>query len=112
MDQLRNRVVWEAEGVESSIAIVCDDSLSFFVNGKSDGNAIGDASTQIMLGMVGAALHPEPRQALVVGLGTGETAGWLAASNGGLRGPTGQDLFWPALLLLAAVVFFFRQVRA
>ena len=31
-----------------------------------------------MLGLIGAALHPQPRTAFVVGLGTGETAGWLA----------------------------------
>jgi spermidine synthase len=43
-----------------------------------DGNSIGDAGTQVMLGLIGAAIHPHPRTAFVVGLGTGETAGWLA----------------------------------
>ena len=43
-----------------------------------DGNAVDDVGTQVMLGLIGAALHPQPRTALVVGLGTGETAGWLA----------------------------------
>ena len=75
---VRRSIVWEAEGVESSVAIRVKDSLSFYVNGKSDGNAIQDAPTQIMLGVIGAALHPEPKRAFVVGLGTGETAGWLA----------------------------------
>ncbi len=74
----RQDVIWEAEGVEASIALVANDGLSFFVNGKSDGNATGDAGTQIMLGMLPAILHPEPKTALVVGLGTGETPGWLA----------------------------------
>ena len=32
-----------------------------------------------MGGLIGAALHPNPRRALVIGLGTGSTAGWLAA---------------------------------
>jgi SAM-dependent methyltransferase len=31
-----------------------------------------------MLPLIGALVHPEPRSALVVGLGTGESAGWLA----------------------------------
>lgn len=75
---IRRSIIWEAEGVESSVAIRCNESLSFIVNGKSDGNAIFDASTQIMLGQIGAVLHPEPKTAFVVGLGTGETAGWLA----------------------------------
>jgi spermidine synthase len=32
-----------------------------------------------MGGLIGAALHPNPKRALVIGLGTGSTAGWLAA---------------------------------
>jgi hypothetical protein len=54
------------------------DGASFLINGKVDGHARADASTQVMSGLMGAALHPEPRLALVVGLGTGSTAGWLA----------------------------------
>jgi predicted membrane-bound spermidine synthase len=77
-NSVRRAVRWEAEGVESSIAIVASDALAFYVNGMCDGNSVGDAGTQIMLGLIGAALHPRPRTAFVVGLGTGETAGWLA----------------------------------
>src|SRR3989442_10221797 len=32
-----------------------------------------------MGGVVGAILHPDPRRSLVIGLGTGSTAGWLGA---------------------------------
>ena len=64
--------------MEASIALVADNSLAFYVNGKSDGDALGDAGTQIMLGILPALFHPEPAHALVVGLGTGESAGWLA----------------------------------
>jgi predicted membrane-bound spermidine synthase len=74
----RRNLLWEAEGVEASIGLTVADGLSFHINGKSDGNATGDAGTQIMLGLLGAAFHPNPRTALIVGLGTGETAGWLA----------------------------------
>ena len=79
--QGQRRVVrWEREGIESSVAIrVADSGPILFLNGKSEGSAVGDASTQIMSGMIGAILHPEPRNALVIGLGTGSTAGWLAA---------------------------------
>ena len=71
--------IWEAEGRESSVAITATDSLAFIVNGKSDGNAFGDAGTQIGLGLLGPLLHPAPRTGLVIGLGTGESAGWMAA---------------------------------
>ena len=75
----RRRLVWEADGKESAVGLVNDDDTGFIVNGKSDGTAIGDSSTQVMGGLVGAILHPNPRSALVVGLGTGSTAGWLGA---------------------------------
>lgn len=78
-EQRQRRVVqWEADGVESGVALVATHGLSFLLNGKSDGNALRDAPTQIMLGMIGAILHPLPKTGLVIGLGTGETAGWLA----------------------------------
>ncbi|MGK2859267.1 MAG: fused MFS/spermidine synthase [Thermoanaerobaculia bacterium] len=78
----RRTVVREAEGVESSVAVMSDDGYAFFVNGKSDGHSIGDAGTQIMGGLVGAMLHPHPTRSLVVGLGTGSTAGWLGKVPG------------------------------
>jgi len=77
VQELRNRVGWQAEGRESSIAAFDDDGLALIVGGKSDGNVIADAGTQVMCGMVGALLHPQPQRALVIGLGTGSTSGWL-----------------------------------
>jgi spermidine synthase len=72
--------VWEGDGVESSVALSAPESgYAFIVNGKSDGSARGDAGTQVMLGLIGALKHPQPRRALVIGLGTGSSAGWLAA---------------------------------
>jgi spermidine synthase len=71
-------VVWEKDGRESSVGLIGMNDLAFFVNGKSDGAARGDSQTQIMSGLIGATLHPNPRRSLVIGLGTGSTAGWLA----------------------------------
>ena len=73
----RHGIVWEADGVEAGVAIAVESGFSFMVNGKCDGNAIHDASTQMCLGILPAALHPNPKTCFVVGLGTGETAGWL-----------------------------------
>jgi spermidine synthase len=75
----RRTTVWEAEGIESSVSVANADGYSFIVNGKSDGHARLDAGTQIMGGVLPALLHPNPKRAAVVGLGTGTTAGWLAA---------------------------------
>lgn len=38
--------------------------------------------------------------------------GWVAWAGGGLRGPAGLDLYWPALLVGLALIFFVRQVRS
>ncbi|HEY7412445.1 MAG TPA: fused MFS/spermidine synthase [Vicinamibacteria bacterium] len=76
----RRRMKWEADGIESSVGVQATGAgRAFVINGKIDGNCRGDASTMIMSGLLGALLHPEPRRSLVVGLGTGGTAGWLAA---------------------------------
>lgn len=75
----RRATVWEAEGVESSVAVQRKEALALVVNGKVDGNARHDAPTQVMGGLLGALLHPAPQTAFVIGLGTGTTAGWLAS---------------------------------
>ena len=55
MEPGRHRnVLWERDGVESSVALVTDtDGYAFIVNGKADGNARVDAGTQVMLGLLG-----------------------------------------------------------
>jgi spermidine synthase len=79
VNDMRRSIVWEREGVESSVAVQALAGLSFVVNGKVDGNARNDAPTQVMSGLIGTLLHPGARRSLVIGLGTGSTAGWLAA---------------------------------
>ncbi|HEV3140916.1 MAG TPA: fused MFS/spermidine synthase, partial [Vicinamibacterales bacterium] len=77
---MRRAVEWDGDGVESSVALAVEQTgYSFIVNGKSDGSARGDAGTQVMLGLLAALRTPRARAALVIGLGTGSTAGWLAA---------------------------------
>jgi spermidine synthase len=75
-------LAWEEDGRESAVALRDTAGYAFFVNGKPDGAARGDASTQVMAPLVGALLHGAPRRGLVVGLGTGSSAGWLATVPG------------------------------
>ena len=82
LNKRRREIVWEADGVESAVGISVTDGYNFVINGKSDGSALFDAGTQVMGGLIGAALRPEAKRALVVGLGTGSTAGWLGAVPG------------------------------
>jgi spermidine synthase len=78
-NRMRRTTAWAVDGVESSVALNVADSDAFIVNGKSDGSARGDAGTQVMFSTLAAILHGAPRRSLVVGLGTGSSAGWLAA---------------------------------
>ncbi|HXI13852.1 MAG TPA: fused MFS/spermidine synthase [Thermoanaerobaculia bacterium] len=79
LNDARAGIEWEREGVESSVALARGNGYAFIVNGKSDGHSVRDAGTQVMAALVGAILHGAPRNALVVGLGTGSSAGWLGA---------------------------------
>ncbi len=88
----RRATTWEAEGVEASIAIRRDASLSFYVNGKCDGNSLTDASTQVMGGLVGAILQGSPKIGLCPGAGhgrVGRLAGRDPDHGTGRRGGTG-----------------------
>ena len=79
LNAIRRDKLWETDGREISLGISKTNGLAFIVNGKCDGNAIDDAGTQVMAGLLGALFHPHPTRAAVIGLGTGSTAGWLAA---------------------------------
>ncbi len=75
----KRREVSSFDGREASVAIKNGGDLFMLTNGKSDGSAIGDAGTQVMLPLIPAMLHPgEVKKACIVGLGTGTSAGWLA----------------------------------
>lgn len=80
LNERRGPVVWGVDGIESTVALWIGQAqgYSLIVNGKSDGSCRADASTQVMGGLIGAVLHPAPRTAVVIGLGTGSTVGWLA----------------------------------
>jgi spermidine synthase len=71
-------LVFAEEGVNDSIAVVrTDANVSLRVNGKVDAST-GDARTQLLLGHLGAALHPMPRRVLIIGFGSGMTASAVA----------------------------------
>lgn len=71
-------LVYTAEGVNDSIAVVrSDGDVALRVNGKVDAST-EDARTQLLLGHLGAALHPSPRRVLVIGFGSGMTVSAVA----------------------------------
>lgn len=95
---VRRSIRWEVDGVESSIALQSTDGDAFVIHGKVDGHVFGDAPTNVWLGLLPALLHPDPEDALVIGLGTGQTAGWAAA---GVSGTVDVIELEPAILAVA-----------
>lgn len=75
----RRYLVFQKDGIESCVGVNNGSGIAFLINGKPDGNAVLDGPTQVMLGLLGAILQPNATRSLVVGLGTGSTAGWLGA---------------------------------
>ncbi len=73
-------VLFYRDGPSATVAVTrSDDQLSLRVNGKVDASSNpADMSTQLMLGHLPVVLHRDPRDVLVVGLGSGITAGAVA----------------------------------
>ncbi|HSN92351.1 MAG TPA: fused MFS/spermidine synthase [Anaeromyxobacteraceae bacterium] len=77
--QRRREILLYREGLSSTVAVVrTPTAISLSVNGKTDASTGQDMGTQLLLGHLGALLHPEPRRALVIGLASGVTVGAVA----------------------------------
>ncbi|HEV2731708.1 MAG TPA: fused MFS/spermidine synthase, partial [Terriglobales bacterium] len=69
-----NDLVFATDGVNASVSVLRSDNyVALRINGKTDAST-GDARTQLLLGHLGAALHPAPRRVLIIGFGSGMTA--------------------------------------
>lgn len=55
------------------------------VNGKTDASDFGDMDTQVVVGLAAAAARPDAHSALIIGYGSGVSAGVLAAVPGMAR---------------------------
>lgn len=66
-------VLFTAEGPNATVTVIrAEDYLALRINGKVDASN-RDTHTQLLLGHLGALLHPAPRRALVIGFGSGMT---------------------------------------
>jgi spermidine synthase len=78
----KNDIVFYADGKDASIAVTKTfstieqrDVLSLRINGKPDASDGRDMITQSLVGHLPMLLHPAPKDVLVIGLGSGVTAG-------------------------------------
>ena len=80
------KVIYEKDSLTARItvrAVSGNGEMTFIVNGKPDGsNSQIDLCTQIFVAHIAAITHPNPKRALVIGLGTGITAGSMALHQG------------------------------
>jgi spermidine synthase len=70
-------VVYQHTGFETVVTVLkTGEDLFLQLDGKTTGSTrVEDQATQSLLGILPAALHPDPKRAFIVGLGTGQTPG-------------------------------------
>jgi len=75
----RERLLFYKDGISATVSVHGQAGLLFMrVNGKTDASNTRDMHTQIMLGHLPLLYRPEARRVLLVGLGSGVTAGAAA----------------------------------
>lgn len=69
-------VVWRRDGREATVAVrrAPTGAVMLQINGKVDASSDGDAATQTLVGLLPVCLARDPREVLVIGLGSGMTA--------------------------------------
>jgi spermidine synthase len=74
-----DQLLFYKDGISATVTVHRRGANTFLkVNGKTDASSIADMHTQLMLAHLPLVLHPEPRRVLVIGLGSGVTAGAVA----------------------------------
>lgn len=79
-DRLRTeRLLYYRDGISATVTVHRQSSGQTIlrVNGKTDASSVSDLHTQLMSGHLPALLHPNPKTAFVIGLGSGVTVGAL-----------------------------------
>lgn len=72
------KVLYHRDGIATSVTVDETEgsgSISLKVNGKVDASDVGDMPTQVLSGLLPILLHPDPKDALVIGYGSGVTPG-------------------------------------
>jgi spermidine synthase len=79
-DLLRSQeVLFYRDGISGTVSVNREGEHVFLrVNGKMDAGTAVDMATQLMLGHLPTLFHPNPRKVLVIGMGSGMTAGAVA----------------------------------
>jgi len=73
----RDEILYEAEGISAHVAVrrQRNGRLNLRINGKTDASTGADMENQLLLGHLPLLLHKNPKEILVVGMGSGITLG-------------------------------------
>jgi len=70
-------VLYYKEGITANVAVLQlkrkNSEKRLIINGKADASSVGDLPTQVLLGQLPSMLHPNPKNAFVIGFGSGST---------------------------------------
>ena len=78
----QRELLYYGEGLDGVVAVrLHQDNKALVINGKTDASSSLDLPTQILLAQLPLALDRTPESALVIGLGSGITAGTLATNE-------------------------------
>ena len=76
------RLEYYKEGAAGTVSVrLTGGARALAIDGKVDASNAGDMLTQRLLGLLPTLLHPDPRDALVIGLGSGVTVDGVVASG-------------------------------
>ena len=78
-------LLYYKEGLDATVAVrrkkdSANSQRTLVINGKADASSAGDMPTQILLAQLPLAVKPLAESALIIGLGSGITAGSIATS--------------------------------
>ncbi|MDP7129750.1 MAG: fused MFS/spermidine synthase [Planctomycetota bacterium] len=75
--EVQGKILWSRDGTACTVTVKQEPTggIILMVNGKIDASTGLDIATQKMAGHVAMMLHPDPKQVLVIGLGSGMTLG-------------------------------------
>ncbi len=75
-----SQLLFYRDGLTATVSVHREGSTTFLrINGRTDASNGVDMHTQLMLGHLPMLLHPDARSVLVIGLGSGVTAGAVLA---------------------------------
>ena len=101
----KQEILFYRDGISGTVSVLREgENIYLRINGKTDASTGIDMSTQVMFGHLPLLVHPDPRAVLVIGLGSGVTAG--AASRHPLRR---LDIVEIEPAVLEATRFFARE---